>query len=191
LGDDCDAAVRPVHMRNVGLPPEEPVDAFWRGIYTACGVEEMRLTVNAFVDGQRLRAYFNSHGFALRPSLGLCQRWYTLFERLVNDQDFQAEACADEPHRVFLFQALLSALLATAIAPQRLRILPPSYNYPYNLHERVSPEQRPAALNELVTFTFEGRSIHPQAVGDIEIREPLRSWLAERTMNDPRSVTPA
>jgi len=28
---------------------------------------------------------------------------------------------------------------------------------------------------------YEGRPLDPAAVGDIEIREPLRSWLAART----------
>jgi len=35
LGADFDAALRPVHVRNVGLPPSEPLDAFWKGIYAS------------------------------------------------------------------------------------------------------------------------------------------------------------
>jgi hypothetical protein len=180
LGTEFDAALRPVHIRNVGLPPSEPLDAFWKGIYAALGIDNVQSTIHSFIDQQCLRAYFNSHGLAVRPGKGLFQRWYEHFERLVCDREFQAAVCQDERHQIFLFQALFSALVASSVEPQRLRILPAVYNYPYNLQGRVPADRRAAALNDLVCFTFEGRSIHPNTVTDIKIREPLRVWLAER-----------
>jgi len=178
LGSAFDAALRPVHVRNVGVPPGESLDAFWQGIYAAAGVADVPLTVESFIDGRPLRAYFNSHGLAVRPARGLFRRWHELFARLVGDAAFQAAACPDELHQIFLFQAVFSALVATAVAAPRIRILPPTYNYPYNLHDRVPADRRPAALNDLVCFTFEGRVIHPDVVTDVAIHEPLRSWLA-------------
>ncbi len=133
---------------------------------------------------RRLRAFFNSHGFAVRPGLGICGRWLELFEALVEDAAFQGAACNDELHRIFLFQAAFSALVATAVAPPRIRILPPSYNYPYNLQARVPDARRAVALDDLVSFTYEGRTLRPAEVEDVEIREPLRSWLEA-------AVTPA
>jgi len=62
LGDKCDAALRPVHLRNVGLSPSEPPDAFWKGIYAELGIDDVHSTVYSFIDHQPLRAYFNSHG---------------------------------------------------------------------------------------------------------------------------------
>ncbi len=181
LGDSIDAALRPVHIRNVGLPPGQPLDAFWSGIYRVVGVEDVALTVTSFIGRQELRAYFNSHSLAVRPSLGLCARWLELFARLVADEDFQAAACGDDLHRIFLFQALFSTLVAATLDPARIRILPESYNYPYNLHQRVDAAQRAAALNDLVTLCNEDQLPHPDQISDIEIREPLRSWLAQRT----------
>lgn len=189
LGNEFDAALRPVHIRNVGLGPADPLDAFWRGIYAAVGVEDVDFTVETFVDRQPLRAYFNSHGLAARPGLGLFQRWYQLFERLVDDDQFQAAACQDERHQIFLFQALWSALVVSSVRPQRVRILPPSYNYPYNLHGQVPPDRRAAALSDLVCFTFEGRTMHPDAVTDVEIGEPLRSWLQSEATVLPKSTS--
>jgi hypothetical protein len=177
LGTDCEAAFRPVHIRNVGLPPSEPLDAFWSGIYAALGVDDIRTNVTSFVDGQLLRTYFNSHAFAINPTLGLMRRWYELFRKLVNDTSFQSAACADERHQIFLFQALLSALVASSVEPGRVCILPPAYNYPYNLQERIPAERTLAVLNEAVCFTYEERDIRPNAVTGIEVREPLRSWL--------------
>jgi hypothetical protein len=177
LDETSDAAFRPVHIRNVGMPAAEPLDAFWQGIYNALGVQDISSTVTSFIDSQNLRSYFNSHAFAVRPALGLMCRWEAYFHRLAGDKTFQSTACTDPRHPVFLFQAILSALVVTSIKPGRLRILPPTYNYPYNLQARVPAEQRAAALNELVSFTYEDRSILPGAVIDIEMNEPLRSWL--------------
>jgi hypothetical protein len=179
LGDDADVAVRPVHLQGVGLPPGDPLDAFWGGICAALGIADVESSVESFVEGVRLRAFFNSHGFAVRPALGLCRRWLQLFEGLVDDAGFQAAACADERHRVFLFQAVFSALVVSSMQPGRLRILPPSCNYPYNLHARVPEERRAVALDDLVCFTYEGRSLRPADVDDVEIGEPLRSWLGD------------
>lgn len=177
LGENYDAAFRPVHIRNVGLPPAEPIDAFWRGIYAAAGVDEITTTTTSFVDGQRLRSYFNSHTFSVNPALGLMQRWNMLFQRLATDPSFQASACGDETHRVFLFQALLSTLIASSIEPGRVRILPPGYNYPYHLQEQIPAGRRLAALNEAVCFAYEDLSIHPATLSGIQVHEPLRSWL--------------
>jgi hypothetical protein len=177
LGDVADVAVRPVHLRGVGLTPGGPPDAFWGGVYDALGVEDVELTVESFIEGERLRAFFNSHGFAVRPALGLCGRWLDALLGLVGDAAFEEAACSDEPHRVFLFQAVFSALVATSVARTRLRVLPPGYAYPYNLHGRVPESRRAAALDDLVSFAWEGRSLRPATVTDVAIREPLRSWL--------------
>lgn len=180
LGNESDAALRPVHLRNVGLSPSEALNYFWESIYHAVGVQEIRQTVESFVDRQHLRAYFNSHAFSINPRLGLLRRWYELFERLVCDRQFQETACREQRSQIFLFQALLSALVASTVDQQRIRILPPSYNYPYNLHGEIGKDQRAVTLNDLVSITFEGRTLHPQSVRDIDIREPLRTWLEER-----------
>ena len=50
----------------------------------------------------------------------------------------------------------------------------------YNLHVLAPEERRAAARHDLVFLSFEGRSVNPNAVADIEIREPLRSWLGAR-----------
>jgi hypothetical protein len=178
LGADFDAAFRPVHIQNVGLRVDEPLNAFWGGIYTAVGLTDLSTTVQSFVDRQTLRAYYNSHAFAVNPALGLMHRWLEHFQALVCDAVYQQTACQDEPHQIFLFQALLSALLTKEIEPSRLRILPPEYNYPFNLQGRVPEGHRARALNDTVTFTYEQRSLNPAEITDIAVEEPLASWLA-------------
>jgi hypothetical protein len=72
----------------------------------------------------------------------------------------------------------LSALVAASLQPDRVRILPAEYNYPYHLHPSLPEERQAKALNDLISFTYEDLPIDPAAVGDSEIREPLKSWLA-------------
>jgi hypothetical protein len=172
-----DAAFRPVHIRNVGLRKSDPVDAYWRTIYQSVGVEDIEPVVESYVDQENIRAYYNTHAFAINPALGLLRRWYEYFDRLVTDQEFQSGACQDELHKVFLHQAVLSALIATRLAPDRIRILPTTYNYPYNLHSSVPLEWRAKALNDLVSFTYEDRSIDLSSIEDIKVHDPLRAWL--------------
>ncbi len=180
LGQSFDAAVRPVHIRNVGLAHTAPLNGFWKVIYEAAGVKDIQTTVETFVDVQIIRSYFNSHAFAVNPSLGLLQQWFKTFEILVNDEEFQTGYCQDEMHRIFLHQAILSVLLATSLDQNRVRILPPDYNYPYNLHQSVPLDRRAPALNNLVCIAYEDRSLDPNVVDDIEIHEPLRTWLAAK-----------
>lgn len=180
LGPGCLAAVRPVHHKNVGLRADEPLDPFWQGVYRAAGLDHAGKTVESFVDGDLLRPYYNSHVLAVKPGRGIFREWFRVFEALVGDQAFQEAACRDDAHQVFLHQAALSAVLARELSPESLRLLPPQYSYPYNLHGQVPAGRRAQALNDLVCIAYEDRPLHPDQVDDIEIHEPLRSWLAVR-----------
>ena len=180
LGAGFDVAVRPVHIRNIGSRLDEPLDPFWEKIYRTVELEDTSFQVESYVDRQVLRAYFNSHSFCIKPSLGLLHQWLGHYQDLFLDEAFQQTVCADERHQIFLFQAILSALLAKTIDPQRLRILPPSYNYPYNLHMNVPEDRRAGVLNELISITYEDRSLDPARMTDITVEDPLRTWLSER-----------
>jgi hypothetical protein len=175
----ADAAFRPVHHRNVGSPAHEPLDDFWRGIYRALGVDEMPYTVESFADAQTLRPYFNTHCFAFNPTAGLGQTWWEHFQALASDQAFQAGPCRDEPHQIFLHQAILSTLVARQLDWEQVRLLPPEYNYPLNLLNEMPPERRAPTLNSLVNAVYEDAFPWTQ----IEVQEPLRSWLRERLPN--------
>ncbi len=50
LAPSLDAAVRPVHIQNVGLPATAPLDAFWQGIYETIGIQDVEATVESFID---------------------------------------------------------------------------------------------------------------------------------------------
>lgn len=180
LAPTFNVAVRPVHIRNIGLGATEPLDDFGGKVCETVGVQDIQTTVESFVDAQHIRAYFNSHVLAVNPSKGVFRRWFESFKSLVCDQEFQSSSCRDERHQIFLHQAVLSALIVTLLDPERIRTLPPEYSYPYNLHQRVPLDRQALALNDLVCIAYEDRSLDPNVVNDVDIDEPLRSWLSAR-----------
>lgn len=180
LDEDHDVAVRPVHVKNVGIEVDEPVDSYWSRVLEIAGAEESQFAVESYVDRRRLRGYFNSHSYCVNPSLGLFRRWSDCFQQLVQDDEFQSASCSDDLRRIFLHQAILSALTISMVDSDRISVLPPTYCYPYNLHSSVPAEYRPNSLNRLTSFVYEELSIDPGQIRDIEINEPLRSWLKSR-----------
>ena len=175
----ADVAFRPVHHRNIGSAAHEPPDDFWQRIYRALGVDEMPYTVKSFADAQTLRPYFNTHCFAFNPAMGLGQAWWDHFRAMASDQAFQAGPCRDESHQIFLHQAILSTLVAKQLDWDRVRLLPPEYNYPLNLLSDMPSDRRAPTLNSLVNAVYE--DAFPWT--EIEVQEPLCSWLRERLPN--------
>ncbi len=143
-------------------------------------LKDTSLTVQSFVEDCRIRAYFNSGVFSVNPKARLLHRWAECFGEMVADREFQATACADVRHRIFLHQAVLSALVAKEVPEARIRMLSPEYGYPYHLQGLVPAARRAAVLNDLVCPIFEDHSLDPRSIDDIEVREPLTSWLAAR-----------
>lgn len=178
LGCEVDAALRPVHVANIGSPAGEPPDAFWRSLFRASGTEESGVTVESFVDCRTLRAYYNTHVFAVNPALGLMGEWLRRFVEYVTGPASPEDSRLDAEHRIFLHQAVLSVLLAQKLAPSRVRMLPEEYGYPYHLQARVPPDRRAEALNELVCISYEEKLPDPEGMTDIVVEEPLLSWLS-------------
>lgn len=167
------AAFRPVHHRNIGSLASEQVDSYWGTIYQTLGVDQMPHKIISYADGQTLRPYFNSHCFSFKPALGLGQAWWHSFQTLVKDQHFQSTSCCGNLNKTFLHQAVLSTLVAKIFPWDRVRILPPEYNFPLNLLDEISDDKKPKTLNQLVNVVYE--DTFPW--GKIRIEEPLLSWL--------------
>jgi hypothetical protein len=176
----CKAAVRPVHVTNVGLLADETPNGYWRGVFNELGIDDIDTAVETFVDARMIKSYFNTHAFSINPSEGLMRDWLHHFHILATDTDYQRSYCSDPLHAIFLHQAVFSALLASSLEASELRLLPADYNYPYNLHESVPEDRKVTSINETVCFAYEKRSVYPPEMTDVEVREPLYSWLTER-----------
>jgi hypothetical protein len=174
-----EAAMRAVHIRNVGSPATEPPDEFWSEIYRTVGIEAPGISVESFVDRETIRPYFNTHLFSVDPSKGLLRRWLSLWKKMIADTAFVVGPCADEDHRVLLHQAILSALVTPLVETGRLSELPPPYSYPLHFHDRVPDDRRPATLDEVVCPVYEGSFRYPDSLNGLSAPEPLASWLRE------------
>jgi hypothetical protein len=175
-----DAAFRPVHIQNIGSLASEPLDNYWSEVYRAVGMDDTSRTVESFVDSRELRPYLNTHLFAIDPSQGLCQTWLQLFREMVADKAFQSGPCQDQLHRIFLHQAILSALVTKRLEWQRICLLPPEYSYPLHLHPEVSAVRRSQSLGDLVCPVYEGVYRYPETLNGLPVQEPLKSWLMAR-----------
>jgi len=174
LGPAFDAALRPVHIKNVGSPAQEPLDDYWKTVYRKIGIEDASYTVESFVDAQILRPYFNTHCFSINPARGILQAWREYFKSLVTDKKFQAGSCQDELHQVFLHQVVLSAVIMKSLDLARIRMLPPEYSYPLHLQQRLPTSRRVKILNSLICAVYEEDK---SRLTDFEVQEPLKSWL--------------
>lgn len=173
------AAFRPVHIRNVGSRADGPLDEYWRCVYRTVGLDDASWTVESLVDPEVIRPYYNTHLFSVEPEVGLLRSWLDQFRSVVEDHAFQDGPCADGLHKVFLHQAILSALVTKALGRERTRELPLGYSYPLHFHERVPEALRARDLNGLVCPVYEGAYEHPVTLGGIAVREPLSTWLDE------------
>jgi hypothetical protein len=173
-------AVRPVFLRNaIGLAPDQSADAFWAAILADNRLEAARLpVVETEVDRQKVRAYFNCQVVPVRPGLGLFREWARQMSVRLADADYQRQACAEGLHRVFLHQAVLSAIIVARTNPEQWRWLPRECGYPLHLHARLPEAQRAWRLADLSVVLHENVIEQPGALDGIEVSEELRAFLA-------------
>jgi len=179
LDETVDASLRPVHIKNVGSMAANPPDPYWQYIYAASDTPLSTYTITSFCDQITLRPYFNLHCFSINPALDFCQSWLEYFRSLVRDENFQANACRDEQHQIFLHQAIFSTLVVKNLNPDRIRLLPATYNYPLHLHAQIPEEQQAKFLNDLVNPVYEDEFDFPKMLNGLKVAEPLHSWLSK------------
>jgi hypothetical protein len=173
------ALVRPVHIKNVGVGETEKADFFWKTIFAAAATQESSVwAVESSVDRQRLKAYFNSGFMGFRPSIGIYRAWKRAFEELLVNENLLARLCPDDAHKIFLHQALMSAITVSKLREEDIQVLPPEYGYPLLLHSSIPPDRRASNLGGLVTVIHDGRLA--QLLAGIEVETQLKKWLRER-----------
>lgn len=169
------AALRPVHHRNIGSLAGEPLDEFWAGIYRALGLREAPFFIQSMVDGQFLRPYFNTHCFAVNSQVGLMAAWLEFFLQLIHDSPYQQLACRAPLERIFLHQAVLSTLLAQRLGQAHILSLPPTYSYPLHLHDQIPAHLQASRLDGLTVAVYE----EEQYLEALPAAEPLQAWLTK------------
>ena len=183
LQDDKSLGFRPVHHTLVGSRCDEPLDPFWRLVYDCCGVPEDHVfPMTAHVDGVRIRPYLNAGLLIVRPEKGLLQAWYDRFFQVYQSPEFQEFYEQDGRYTIFAHQAILTGVLLSALAPDEMQELPPTYNYPLHLYDEDVTDYRPARLDEMVTCRHEGLAGALEVIDTIPAEASLKQWLTDLIM---------
>jgi hypothetical protein len=175
-------AYRPVHHTLIGSIYDQPLDEFWSLVYKHCHVpEESVFPMETCVGDNIIRPYFNAGMLVVRPQVGLLTTWWDRFEALYRHPDFTPFYERDERYAIFIHQAVLAGVVLVLLDTGEMVELPPTVNYPLNLHHsEMPPALQPAALNDLVTCRTEGKDTLRETLKGLEVREPLKGWLVEK-----------
>jgi hypothetical protein len=171
---------RPVHITNIGSKWGTPLDAFWSLIYRHCGVDKRKVSsVKTHVDGNTLRFYINAAHIVVRPERRFMGAWLDKFESLYMHPDF-TPFYADERYRIFMHQAIFSALTTTIMPREELLELPSTYNYPSHLYDEDKSGAKPTSIDDLVTVRHEGFFEEPDWEEKMPAGAELKAWLREK-----------
>lgn len=173
-------AVRPVFLTNkVALAADAPADPFWNTIHARAGSGPAAGPVlETLIDGKNIRFYINCQVMAWRPETGLAAAWRDIFSGLVRDAAFQKECCADGPHRIFLHQAVLSALIAARIPDSARQWLDNGCGYPLQHQSRIPAERRITRLEDTSCVILEQLAGDPQWPDTIAVSPAVRRWIS-------------
>lgn len=161
LAPGVDVAVRPVDVKGMCTKGWlDPADAYWRELCRLCGVDYEDVPwAESFVDRRRIKASYNGGLVVARGRLGVMRRWADFFFASVrrglrpnpSAGSFRAGAGVVEPAAAKLWGSNQAALsLAIWSTTRGVRQLPPTYNYPLHMHERLKPSLARATFPHLV-----------------------------------------
>lgn len=180
--DQFDMAIRPVFkVNNIGLAAEAEPDAYWSGILSTVGLEIKQMPlVETIIDGKTIRAYYNCEIFSVNPRLGIMQQWAKALTPLLHDDRYQKTACTGFFNKLFLHQAVLSAVAVARVPTDRIRSFPLTCAYPLHPYAKMPREKAISSLNALSCAVLEDLWIRdPNWMTTVQSNEPLSSWLAE------------
>lgn len=181
-------ALRPVHVRNIGLRFDQPIDDFWSRIYSEVNFNYNTLfQITSYVDMQPIRPYFNCGAYAIDTENGILQLWWKYFQQLVADASFQEGTCKDAQHRLFLHQSIFSALVCTLIPYEHICILPPEYGYPLHFHDQLCLNNRHVHIDDVVCILgyYEDIATNDKKRIFKNSSRSLREWLLKNVCCDP------
>ncbi|HSB66947.1 MAG TPA: hypothetical protein VLD65_10230 [Anaerolineales bacterium] len=171
----------PVHLKLLGSGAEEPVNEFWKLIYSRCRVQEERIfLMQTIADEQSIRAYFNAGLLVVRPERGLLRGWQANFERFFRLPEFEPFYQQTELYKVFMHQAVLAGCLLSALKENEIQMLPFEVNYPLHLHSKIAEARRISTLGDLITCRYEdfADTFGTPTIQGLRKQEPyLDDWL--------------
>ena len=176
-----DVRVRPVDLKNISSSGQgDSFDSYWCELAKLCRVDLEKLPfIRCTLGGTVIRANYNGGLVVARANLGIFRRW---------EQNILAVHEAQLRPRPNDLWGSGQSTLAMAIhsATSQVEQLPPSYNYPLHLHEKLDATQQIGGSAEIVHlhyhWMFERGIWEDSAMAKPEFRwEPaIRDWLSAR-----------
>ena len=180
LPDSISLGYRPVHHTLLGLRYNEPLDPFWTYIYEICNVpEEKVFPMKPHVEDFLIRPYFNAGILISQPEKHLFEKWRTKFLNTYSDNEFQEFYKKDNRYAIFVHQAILSAVILSAYQKEDVLELPSLYNYPVHLFNEDRTKERPAIIDDCITFRHEGFYKDVDWRVKMPAKESLKQWLSD------------
>jgi hypothetical protein len=103
-----------------------------------------------------------------------------LLTRFLKDENYQKTVCTTFLRRLFLHQAVLSAVISSRIKPERIRALPLTSGYPFSQQLKLPVAKRIATLDEVSVLIFDRTWQQDRKwLERIPAKEPLRKWLSQ------------
>lgn len=179
---DWAAAVRPVDSRNVcSTGPGGRHEDYWQSLYAACGVDG-RPFVETAVEGDSIRACWNSGLVAVRRAAGVFARWRRDLACCLAAGLYPPARWKRGVGYPFLDQNALALTLARD--PDATRTLPPGYNYCLPKRARMRDPLRSAPWSEIVHLHYHEAFSVPRALARVDppldADDPRHAWLSAR-----------
>ncbi len=175
-------SVRPVSLVNtIGIPPATEPDAYWKPLYQALDLNYQTLPgYTTIVDEKPIQPYFNCEIFSVDPRRGIFAEWARQLAQFIKNETYQKEVCTTFLRRLFLHQAVLSAVIIARVAPEEIKPLSIRTSYPFGQHDQLASSKKVKTLNELSAAIFDYQwEKNPNWLEKIPAEGPLKEWLIE------------
>jgi len=181
LSEGRSVAVRPVTLANtIGEAPQSGPGEYWQKIYGLLGINYKNIpAVKTIADTTEVRAYFNCEIFSFDPSKGICSLWKDVLTKLLDDNYYQSKVCTSPLQKLFLHQAVLSAVISGEVPVESIRKLPVSNGYPLNQHSMLHDSVKAGSMDDITCLILDFINEKDKDwLSGIPISDPLSEWIS-------------
>lgn len=169
---------RPVDHKNIGSPYEKPVNDFWKTLYQQSQVSPDKIfPIQTSVDQINLRPYINAGMLVVRPEAGLLCQWADSFKKIYQHPKFTPFYEKQPLYKIFVHQAVLSAVLTCVLPVEKWLELPHLINYPLHMHKDYPLPKKPKDIREIVTCRYDTFFENKNWQEQISLSDPFGAWL--------------
>ncbi len=172
-------AFRPVFLQNsVAEKETDPIGSYWEGIYKLAGLDSSKvIPVETFIDSEMIRFYINCQVITVDPSLGIFNKWLEIQTKLINDSNYQLNACNTGLRKIFLHQAALSAAILSKVNTNEIQWLSNSCGFPVHLWDQI-PDNKKIDINSASVLIYEEIfTSKPDWMKYLKLNEPIVNWI--------------